>query len=74
MWDNELLMGWYAAANNTVRSKGTMYFVLHPHGQALTGRWVGMSYDGIITTGAGGMAHTEDEARAIITAALDQPK
>ncbi len=73
LWDNELLMGWYAAADNTVRSKGTMYFVLHPHGQSLTGRWVGMSYDGKVISGAGGMAHTEAEARAVIAAAAADP-
>jgi transcriptional regulator with XRE-family HTH domain len=66
LWDNEVLMGWYAAADNTVRSKGTLYFVLHPHGQQIFGRWVGLSYDGKIITGWGGMAHTEDEARAVI--------
>ena len=32
LWDNEILMGWYAADDGSVRSKGTMYFVLHPHG------------------------------------------
>jgi transcriptional regulator with XRE-family HTH domain len=66
LWDNEILMGWYAAADGGVRSKGTMYFVLHPHGQTMRGRWVGISYDGKIVTGWGAMAHSEDEARAII--------
>jgi hypothetical protein len=46
LWDNELLMGWYAANDGAVRSKGTMYFVIHAHGINLLGRWVGMSYDG----------------------------
>jgi hypothetical protein len=32
LWDNEILMGWYAANDGSVRSKGTMYFVMHPHG------------------------------------------
>lgn len=72
LWDNELLMGWYAASDNSVRSKGTMYFVLHPHGQHLTGRWVGMSHDGLIITGVGGIAHTEHEARAVIDASREQ--
>jgi transcriptional regulator with XRE-family HTH domain len=66
LWDNEILMGWYAANDQSVRSKGTMYFVLHPHGQRLTGRWVGLSYDGKIVTGWGAMAHTEAEARTTI--------
>ena len=39
-------MGWYAASDGSVRSKGTMYFVMHPHGISATGRWVGLSYDG----------------------------
>lgn len=32
LWDNEILIGWYAAIEGSVRSKGTMYFALHPHG------------------------------------------
>lgn len=51
LWDNELLMGWYAADDGAVRSKGTMYFVIHAHGMHLLGRWVGLSYDGKIVTG-----------------------
>jgi transcriptional regulator with XRE-family HTH domain len=72
LWDNEILMGWYAANDQSVRSKGTMYFVLHPHGQQMTGRWVGLSYDGKIVTGWGAMAHSEDEARGLIAELKDQ--
>lgn len=63
VWDNEILMGWYAAADGAVRSKGTMYFVFHPHGQQMYGRWVGLSYDGKVVTGWATAAKTEDEAR-----------
>jgi hypothetical protein len=66
LWDNEILMGWYAALDGGVRSKGTMYFVLHPHGQKMSGRWVGLSYDGRIVTGWGGMAHSGEEASGLI--------
>lgn len=66
LWDNEILMGWYAANDGSVRSKGTMYFVLHPHGVNMTGRWVGLSYDGNIMTGWGAMGKDEDEARSLI--------
>ena len=66
LWDNEVLMGWYAAADGSVRSKGTMYFVLHAHGVNMTGRWVGMSYDGKIMTGWGAMGRSEEEARDLI--------
>jgi len=61
LWDNEILMGWYAATDGAVRSKGTMYFVLHPHGLPLLGRWVGLSYDGKIVTGWAAIAKAEDE-------------
>ncbi|MDM4720350.1 helix-turn-helix transcriptional regulator [Micromonospora sp. WMMA1363] len=66
LWDNEILMGWYAADDGSVRSKGTMYFVLHPHGQHMAGRWVGVSYDGKIVTGWGAMARGEQEATDVI--------
>jgi transcriptional regulator with XRE-family HTH domain len=66
LWDNEVLMGWYAANDQSVRSKGTMYFVLHTQGQQMTGRWVGLSYDGEVVTGWGAMAHSESDARAVV--------
>src|SRR5690242_12684752 len=66
IWDNEVLMGWYAANDKSVRSKGTMYFVLHPHGQQMVGRWVGLSYDGSIETGWGAMSQSEAGARQLI--------
>jgi hypothetical protein len=66
LWDNEILMGWYAASDGSVRSKGTMHFVMHPHGIHATGRWVGLSYDGNIVTGLSSMAKTEAEARELV--------
>jgi transcriptional regulator with XRE-family HTH domain len=62
LWDNEVLMGWYAASDGSIRSKGTMYFVLHPHGLNMSGRWVGLGYDGRIMTGFGTMGQTQEEA------------
>jgi hypothetical protein len=60
LWDNELLMGWYASTDGSIRSKSTMYFVLHPHGLNTAGRQVGLGYDDRIMTGAsGGAARTE---------------
>jgi hypothetical protein len=66
LWDNELLMGWYASVDTSVRSKGTMYFVVHPQGRRMAGRWVGLSYDGKIVTGNGAMSRDESEARDVI--------
>jgi hypothetical protein len=64
-------MGWYAADDGAIRSKGTMYFVLHPHGQQLTGRWVGLSYDGKVITGWAAMTHSEDQARELVAQLRD---
>lgn len=66
LWDNEILMGWYVADEGAVRSKGTMYMVVHPHGVSMKGRWVGISYDGKIVTGWGAMGKSEEEARRLI--------
>lgn len=66
LWDNEVLMGWYVATDGAVRSKGTMFFTVHPHGINMIGRWVGLSYDGPIVTGWGTMARSEDEARSLM--------
>jgi hypothetical protein len=38
-----------------------MYFVLHQHGIYMTGRWVGLSYDGPVVTGWGAIARTQEE-------------
>jgi hypothetical protein len=66
LWDNEILMGWYAATEGSVRSKGTIYFALHPHGLQMAGRWVGLGYDDRIMTGWGSMAKTREAAEAVI--------
>lgn len=67
LWDNELLLGWYAATEGSIRSKGTLYFVLHPHGLNMSGRWVGLGYDGRIMTGWASMAHTREESETTMT-------
>ena len=66
LWDNEILMGWYAADDQAVRSKGTFYYVLHPHGHQMRGRWVGLSYDGPIQSGWSAIARTEHEAQDLL--------
>jgi transcriptional regulator with XRE-family HTH domain len=62
LWDNEILMGWYASNDGSIRSKGTMYFVLHPHGLNMSGRWVGLGYDDEIMTGFASMARSSEES------------
>jgi hypothetical protein len=66
LWDNEILMGWYASTEGPVRSKGTMYFTIHPHGLHMAGRWVGLGYDSRIMTGWGSIAKTHNGAEAVI--------
>ncbi len=70
LWDNEALMGWYRATDAGVRSKGTIYFALHPHGRHAEGRWVGTSYDGSVVSGNGGLARERDHARQLVVAAM----
>ncbi|MFC9660860.1 helix-turn-helix domain-containing protein [Nocardia sp. NPDC127606] len=53
LWDNESLMGWYVATEGAVRSKGSMYFALHPQGLAMAGSWVGQSAAGLVIRGWG---------------------
>lgn len=71
LWDNELLMGWYVADDGSVRSKGTLYLVLHPSGLRMTGRWVGLSWDGDAVTGLGAMARTQDEVQEVLAGLID---
>jgi transcriptional regulator with XRE-family HTH domain len=66
LWDNEALMGWYRSTDGAVRSKGVLYLALHPHGTHAWGRWVGMSYDGLVMSGWGAMARTEAEANKVV--------
>jgi transcriptional regulator with XRE-family HTH domain len=67
LWDNEILMGWYASNDGSIRSKGTMYFVVHPHGLTMAGRWVGLGYDDQIMTGFASMAHSREESEQTMT-------
>jgi hypothetical protein len=60
-------MGWYASNDGSIRSKGTMYFVVHPHGLNMSGRWVGLGYDDQIMTGFASMAQSREEAEAAMT-------
>ena len=71
LWDNEILMGWYAADDQAVRSKGTLYLVIHPHGHQMRGRWVGLSYDGPIVSGWSAFARTEQEAQTLLQSLTD---
>ncbi|MGH3757273.1 hypothetical protein [Actinophytocola sp.] len=74
IWDNEALMGWYRSTEGAVRSKGTMYLALHPHGEHAWGRWTGMSYDGVVVTGWGVIARTEELANKVAQDLVDTGK
>jgi len=71
VWDGQILMGYYAAADGNVRSKGTMYFVLHAQGDYAHGRWVGLSYDGPVVSGYATLARSQDETKAVMQRLLD---
>jgi hypothetical protein len=59
-------MGWYRSTDEAVRSKGTMYLALHPHGTHAWGRWVGLSYEGWVITGWGAISRTEEQAHNVV--------
>jgi transcriptional regulator with XRE-family HTH domain len=62
-WDNQVLTGWYAANEGTIRSKGTMYFFMkHAHGLSMIGRWVGLGYDDQVMTGWATMGKTREDS------------
>ena len=71
LWDNEALIGWYRSTEGAVRSKGAMYLALHPHGEHAWGRWVGMSYDGLVVTGWGAIARAEEVVEKIVQNLID---
>ncbi|MGL5810054.1 MAG: hypothetical protein ACRCYQ_08925 [Nocardioides sp.] len=70
-WDTESLIGWYRSTQGAVRSKGAMYFALHPHGEHAWGRWVGLSYDGLVVTGWSGLARDQGTSAAIVQRLID---
>jgi len=72
LWDNEALLGWYRSTDAAVRSKGTLYLSLHPHGNYAWGRWVGMSYDGLVITGLGAIARTQEHAEQVVQERIAQ--
>lgn len=72
LWDNEVLTGWYAANDGSIRSKGTMYLVLHPHGEHMAGRWVGLGYDDKIMSGWGSMGISEETSEAAMSRLIEE--
>ncbi len=67
-WDNQVLTGWYAANEGTIRSKGTMYlFMKHAHGLHMIGRWVGLGYDDQVMTGWATMGKTREDSEQAMT-------
>jgi hypothetical protein len=72
LWDNEALLGGYRSIDQAVRSKGTFYLALHPHGDHAWGRWVGMSYDGLVVNGCGPLARTQEQAHRVVQVLIDK--
>ncbi|MGW5520028.1 helix-turn-helix domain-containing protein [Nocardia africana] len=66
LYDSEAFMGWYVAADGSVRSKGTLYFELHPHGQMMRGGWFGQSYVSPVVHGWCAVARERWIAEALV--------
>jgi len=65
-------MGHYAASDGNVRSKGTVFFVLHAQGKHAHGRRVGLPYDGPAVSGHAMLARDEEQAKAVMNRFLDR--
>lgn len=61
------------ADDQAIRSKGTMYLVLDPRSQSMTGRWVDLSYEGALVTGWASMAKTQEEAERLMHELKQRP-
>jgi transcriptional regulator with XRE-family HTH domain len=72
VWDNQILMGWYTAVEENVRSRGTLFFVLHTQGGFMEGSWTGMSYVGPIVSGWAAIAHARDEVASVLERLRDR--
>lgn len=55
----------------TSPATGGAYLALHQHGDHAWGRWVGMSYDGLVVTGWGAIARTEELAHKVVQDLVD---
>src|SRR3954447_14761679 len=71
LWDGQVLMGYYAAADGNLRSKGTMFFILRAQGEHAHGRWVGLSYDGPVISGYATLARRQEQAQTLMTRLVD---
>ena len=65
------LLGWYAANDGSIRSKGTTYFVPHPHGLNMSGRWARLGFDGRIMSGWASMGQTREESEKAMAGLIE---
>ena len=49
-----------------------MYLVLHPHGEHMAGRWVGLGYDDKIMSGWGTMGTSHDGSEEAMTRLIEE--
>jgi transcriptional regulator with XRE-family HTH domain len=66
LWDNRILIGWYAAHDGGVGSKGSLYFGLHTHGHNASGIWTGTSHDGDLLSGWGALGKSEEQVVELV--------
>jgi transcriptional regulator with XRE-family HTH domain len=66
LWHNQVLIGWFYGPEETVESKGTVYFTLDADATSAMGRWVGLGPDGAVTSGAASLARSPEQARQLV--------
>jgi transcriptional regulator with XRE-family HTH domain len=67
LWDNRVLIGWYAANDGGVASKGSLFFGLHTHGDNARGIWTGTSRDGDLLSGWSALGTSEDQVVQLVS-------
>lgn len=68
LYDNQFLLGSYISREPNVRSKGTLYLVLHPSGASMLGHWVGCNYDTVWAQGLFALARSKDRVDEFLDA------
>jgi hypothetical protein len=68
LWSGPTLTGWYTGPAGDVGSRGTMLLVLREGGTVAEGRWVGLTADGTVVTGAAALARSRPRAEELVRA------
>ena len=58
LWTGVIAIGRYEAVDPSKQYAGSLFYVVHPSGQFMYGRWVGLNFDAPLATGRTVLART----------------